>query len=287
MLKMKKILSFCLVLLLVVTAFRGLSITVEAVSTTFTYNVTVTNVDNNYIDSDIYHVAPGTDVTFEVYITNNTGKSLYDSSTVSNIADGDIYHKTVNMAAQPTYIMIPIQLEDTSVSPLKSVTVRIYIVWDGVAPAPSGGSNSSSSEEKSDDIKPHTHSYYWEDTVEATENTDGEIVYRCECGDILYRVPKSAYYVFNKNTMDKIKNAKQGETVKIETSKWISFHKMVMQALADRPDVTLEVSFLDGEYKGNRVSFTIPAGTDTMALVDDNGYSGFLYLAGQFGLISN
>ncbi|WP_074753848.1 hypothetical protein [Butyrivibrio fibrisolvens] len=54
-----------------------------------------------------------------------------------------------------------------------------------------------------------------------------------------------------------------------------------------RPDVTLEVSFLDGEYKGNRVSFTIPAGTDTMSLVDDNGYFGFLYLAGQFGLISN
>lgn len=54
-----------------------------------------------------------------------------------------------------------------------------------------------------------------------------------------------------------------------------------------RPDVTLEVSFLDGEYKGNRVLFTIPAGIDTMALVDDNGYSGFLYLAGQFGLISN
>ena len=58
---------------------------------------------------------------------------------------------------------------------------------------------------------------------------------------------------------------------------------MVMQALADRPDVSLEVSFLDGEYKGNRVSFTIPAGTDTLSLLDENGFSGFLYLAGKFG----
>ena len=95
--------------------------------------------------------------------------------------------------------------------------------------------------------------------------------------------PTSAFYAFNKNAQDKIKNAKQGATVKIETSRWISFHKMVMQALADRPDVSLEVSFLDGEYKGNRLSFTIPAGTDTLSLLDENGFSGFLYLAGKFG----
>ena len=131
--------------------------------------------------------------------------------------------------------------------------------------------------------KQHTHHYVWE-TIEATENSDGELRYKCDiCGDIQTRVPITAYYVFNKNTSEKIKKAGQGATVKIETSRWISFHKMVMQALADRPDVSLEVSFLDGEYKGNRVSFTIPAGTDTLSLLDENGFSGFLYLAGKFG----
>ena len=130
---------------------------------------------------------------------------------------------------------------------------------------------------------PHTHSYEWAEETSASENSDGEMVYRCECGDVLYRVPISAYGVFNKNVADKIRNAKQGEMVKIETRKWISFHKMVMQALSERPDVSLEVSFLEGEYRGNRLSFIIPAGIDTMSLVDENGYSGFLYLYGQLG----
>ena len=137
--------------------------------------------------------------------------------------------------------------------------------------------------EKKTEYNHTTHSYTWQDVRPATEDDDGEMVYKCECGEVLYRVPTSAFYVFNKNAQDKIKNAKQGATVKIETSRWISFHKMVMQALADRPDVSLEVSFLDGEYKGNRLSFTIPAGTDTLSLLDENGFSGFLYLAGKFG----
>ncbi len=144
--------------------------------------------------------------------------------------------------------------------------------------------SSPSKDDGKSEEKAHTHHYVWE-TVEATENSDGELRYKCDiCGDIQTRVPITAYYVFNKNTSEKIKKAGQGATVKIETSRWISFHKMVMQALVDRPDVSLEVSFLDGEYKGNRVSFTIPAGTDTLSLLDENGFSGFLYLAGKYGM---
>ena len=133
-------------------------------------------------------------------------------------------------------------------------------------------------------VKPHTHTYAW-DKVEATESQDGELRYQCtECYDILVRVPLSAYYVFNANTVDKINKAKQGETVKITTDRWISFHKMVFDALAARPDVSLEVSFLDGEYKGNRVSFTIPAGADTSDIFTENNFAGFMYLGNKYGL---
>jgi len=143
--------------------------------------------------------------------------------------------------------------------------------------------SSPSKDDSKSEEKAHTHHYVWE-TVEATEESDGEFRYVCDiCGGVQTRVPITAYYVFNKNTTEKIRKAGQGATVKIETSRWISFHKMVMEALAERPDVSLEVSFLDGEYKGNRVSFTIPAGTDTLSLLDENGFSGFLYLAGKFG----
>ncbi|SEF76824.1 Putative Ig domain-containing protein [Butyrivibrio sp. Su6] len=146
---------------------------------------------------------------------------------------------------------------------------------DGAAPA-------EDSEKKV--VRPHTHTYAW-DKVEATEDRDGELRYQCtECYDILVRVPLSAYYVFNANTVDKITKAKQGETVKITTDRWISFHKMVFDALAARPDVSLEVSFLDGEYKGNRVSFTIPAGADSSDLFTENNFAGFMYLGNKYGL---
>ena len=146
--------------------------------------------------------------------------------------------------------------------------------------------SSPSKDESKSEEKAHTHHYVWE-TVEATENSDGELRYKCDiCGDIQTRVPVTAYYVFNKNTSEKIRKAGQGATVKIETSRWISFHKMVMQALVDRPDVSLEVSFLDGDYKGNRVSFIVPAGTDALSLLDENGFSGFLFLAGKFGTVN-
>jgi hypothetical protein len=131
--------------------------------------------------------------------------------------------------------------------------------------------------------KAHTHHYVW-DTIEATEENDGEMRYACDiCGAVQTRVPITAYYVFNKNTTEKIRKAGQGATVKIETSRFISFHKMVMEALAERPDVTLEISFLDEEYKGRRLSVTIPAGTDAMSLIDENGFVGFLYLALKYG----
>jgi hypothetical protein len=130
----------------------------------------------------------------------------------------------------------------------------------------------------------HVHVYEW-DTINATADQDGEMRYQCRiCGDIQTRVPITAYYIFNKETTEKIRRAKQGETVKIETARWISFHKMVMEALADRPDVTLEVSFLDEGHKGTRKIFTIPAGTaDLTSLVDDKGFCGFIYLSGKFG----
>ncbi|MBR0172113.1 MAG: putative Ig domain-containing protein, partial [Lachnospiraceae bacterium] len=43
----------------------------------------------------------------------------------------------------------------------------------------------------------HSHHYEWVTLREADEHNDGEMVYRCrDCGDVLYRVPMTAYYVF-------------------------------------------------------------------------------------------
>ena len=135
--------------------------------------------------------------------------------------------------------------------------------------------------------QPHVHTFAW-DTRNATADTDGEMRYQCtKCGMIQTRVPISAYYIFNKETTEKIRAAKQGETVKIETRRWISFHKMVAEALAERKDVSVEVSFLDQGHKGNPYTFTIPAGTDLTPLFDESGFAGFMYLGNRFGLTEN
>ena len=134
-------------------------------------------------------------------------------------------------------------------------------------------------------IPVHTHSYNWETLHEPTEEHDGEMADICSvCGDIRQRVPITGFYLFQKETMDKIRAAAPNATVEVKTSKWISFHRMVMNALAERQDVTLKVSFLEGEYRGARKTLTIPAGTDTNALLNEDGYAGFKYLGGLFGL---
>ncbi len=126
----------------------------------------------------------------------------------------------------------------------------------------------------------HEHRYSWQTVSEATEESDGVMAYVCEiCGEKKYIVPLTAYYVFNKNTAEKIKKAKNGEHITITTDRWISFHKMVADALKARPDVSVTVEYLDEGYKGNRCSFTIPAGADVDTLFGKEDFAGFLYLS--------
>ena len=232
--------------------------------------------------SNTYTADAGDNVIFDFTIINNSGSDYTVAGTISIPKNGG----QANVSGQITYIAGT--TTRTSSMRLSNndnpIDLEYTVTWTAAPTPPSGGGDSSSdTSSKTSTPVSHTHSYAWVDVKEATEDDNGEMIYKCSCGEVLYRVPTSAFNVFNRNTAEKVKNAKQGATVKIETSRWISFHKMVMQALADRPDVSLEVSFLDGEYKGNRVSFTIPAGTDTLSLLDENGFSGFLYLAGKFG----
>lgn len=292
MIRIRRLLSVIVAFALMIAVFNSYSICVEAdeghsmVACTFNdegkFETTIgeSSVDlSNQPDIDVF--------CFNLNIINRYSEDIevrINGEKILDIAAGgagshDLYFNRTNGVDYKvaTAVSSPSGTSDV---------IQFSVNWGGT---PSGGGGSSSGTTNSNTTTasntsaPHNHSYEWEEVRPATENDDGEMVYKCECGDVLYRVPISAYYVFNKNTAEKIKNAQQGATIKIETSKWISFHKMVMQALADRPDVSLEVSFLDGEYKGNRVSFTIPAGTDTLSLLDDNGFAGFLYLAGKFG----
>ena len=131
----------------------------------------------------------------------------------------------------------------------------------------------------------HVHQFKWVARMGESESADGTMNYICEeCGKIWFFRPVSAYVAFEGDVAHRIEKAAEGETVKVKTSHFINFNAQVMKALASRPDVSVYVSFLDQEYKGNRVSFTIPAGEDALSLIDENGYTGFMFLGNKYGL---
>lgn len=85
---------------------------------------------------------------------------------------------------------------------------------------------------------------------------------------------------YKRTFIDTVKNAPAGSVVRLETSVSYCIDKMMMEALAERPDLTLEVVF---PVDHQNVSVTVPAGYDVMSLLDENGYCGFLYLNSVFG----
>ncbi len=129
------------------------------------------------------------------------------------------------------------------------------------------------------------HKYDWIIERYPAEDKDGEMQYKCvKCGEVSARMPLSAYAYWNQAVCNSIKNAKQNAVVKVDTDRWISFHKSVFMELAERPDVTLEVSFLKEGYKGQKMTFSIPANTDAKALIGDDNFIGFLNLGSKFSL---
>lgn len=152
------------------------------------------------------------------------------------------------------------------------------------APAPEQPAAPAPEPEPEPEYPPHEHTYSWVEFSAATDDCDGELRYMCtECGDILERSYVSAYGTFNANTASLIENAGAGQLVRVATRKWISFNSMALDALALRPDVSLEVTFLSEGHKGEEMSFVIPAGTDINAVRNGAEYCGFLYLQGVMG----
>lgn len=89
----------------------------------------------------------------------------------------------------------------------------------------------------------------------------------------------SAYLMFNRNSADKISSAAQNAKVIIDTDKWTSFYRNVIDALAKRPDLTVKIRFTDEKHA--RRCITIPAGTDLDGFIDSKGFTGFEYLVSK------
>ena len=104
----------------------------------------------------------------------------------------------------------------------------------------------------------HEHSYSWQTVKEATETEDGEEVYICSCGDVADRRSISATGTYWTNCENKLKDAKTGDSVLLESGLWHSFSKKTMQEIANRRDIDVVITLT---YKGVNYKITIPKGT--------------------------
>lgn len=202
--------------------------------------------------------------------------------------------EAANVGGTP-FVMEMIYSRDDQV--LQSLYVYIRSYWADVPAEPTEpdvpevpeipgapeATNEATAMEGNEDIESICHHQYeWERYRLATATTDGIMRYRCRhCGDVAYTVPVAAYYVFNKETQEAIRNAAVNETVTVSTPVFISFHEMVRDALLDRQDVTLVVDYENG---GNDYEMIVPSGSgDRLRKVfGESQYAGFLHMSSEF-----
>jgi hypothetical protein len=270
------------------------SLTINGTGAGETLNVIVDNA-GDYNTGSAIDAAQLTIDSANVYAQNqgtagNPTVQLNDSIVLSN---GASLHAKNNSPEQPAISGAHLPENSTySIGPNGVSYIDGHFIIDGVDAtevilrAPGGAAKAEVAQQAAVQpqyIPPHVHEYVWETTKEPTEEEDGEECYICKgCGAVQYRIPLTGCGAFNINTMNRILNAKPGETLHISTTHWLSFHKMIGDALAKRPDVTLVVDFLSEGHKGDPMSFTIPAGAGGPALFNADGYAGFHYLAGLF-----
>ena len=80
-----------------------------------------------------------------------------------------------------------------------------------------------------------------------------------------------------------VTEAPKDATVILETAMCSCLDKAMVDALATRPDVSVQIVFPKDKTGAESYSVTIPAGYDVNSLVDANGYCGFMYLNSLFG----
>lgn len=83
-----------------------------------------------------------------------------------------------------------------------------------------------------------------------------------------------------KQVQQMIQNIAQGGNCVIKSAGLISFNRATFEALAARPDVSVDVIY---KWKGIKYKTTIPAGYPVLDLLNEDGYCGCLYLNAIFG----
>ena len=164
-----------------------------------------------------------------------------------------------------------------------------YVVLGGL-----GANNNSGSHEHSHHICEDGHKFAYCVMQAPTTEVDGFAEWRCtQCGiydwndhdnaDARETVTLSAYPVFNDTLENNIKAAEAGATVSIETKRWVSVRRGVLEALAEKPGVTLSIGFAKD---GTDYVLAIPGGDPALAgiLASGDRFFSFTTLGNTYGL---
>ena len=137
-------------------------------------------------------------------------------------------------------------------------------------------------EEEQQLLPPHIHDYHWEAVTDPTIDQDGEMQYRCSCGDVKEKQPIPAAQIYMKGLYGAVKEAAPNGTVEYDAGKMHTISDYILNKISERSDVTVNVKF---EYKGVKYQITFPAGTDyTKVLTDEPAMYGYFGVAAELGL---
>ncbi len=169
------------------------------------------------------------------------------------------------------YVLVFILSEDTVAEKFTIVSYHTAAITIGDAPQTVAGSYAH-----------NTHSYEWVTITEPSLTQDGLEQYACSCGNVQLTQPIPAATVYIKGLYGAVKNASPDAAVNYNAGKWTGISDYVIKKLAERPDVTTQITF---EHKNASYSFTIPAGTSFESLLNDNeNYYGFFTYCELLGI---
>jgi hypothetical protein len=190
-----------------------------------------------------------------------------------------IHDGTAAEVGRSTSMRIPVKA-----SRFSTYILAYYDVEDG----------GSGSHEHSHHICEDGHKFAYCVMQAPTTEVDGFAEWRCtQCGiydwndhdnaDARETVTLSAYPVFNDTLENNIKAAEAGATVSIETKRWVSVRRGVLEALAEKPGVTLSIGFAKD---GTDYVLTIPGGDPALAgiLATEDNFFNFVALGNTYGL---
>lgn len=161
---------------------------------------------------------------------------------------------------------------------IKKLIVPLPFATPSPSPSPSPSVNSATPASPT-----FVCDHVWELYVaeEATEDMDALMVEKCtNCGQVraYVRSAGSAFTVFCTNVIEQVEKAVPGATITIDTELWGSFPKKVMEAIAARRDITIELTY---RLEGRDYRIVIPAEANVPTDVPYAGFDG--YLAGLYG----